>query len=217
MWQRTSLYRTAAPQGPGRSPVRRIRAWWHDSRSRVVAQVPAPVVREPESSWWQTQEDLDTAASAGPTTTVAVFRDRDADTDAVVGRLAELAVADELLVVYGSTSSAHPKSDAVITGLRGRLPRHDVVALRVGHHSADTHRHAAVIGQFMDAGSLPVVVTASAVLQDVTAQISSYVGADRVLRVFRTTSGADLHLVWRRRPQPAFNRRPRQRATCTPM
>ncbi|ROP33743.1 hypothetical protein EDD30_6779 [Couchioplanes caeruleus] len=205
MWQRTSLRR---------SPVRRIREWWHESRSLVEPPAPAQVVREPETAWWRTQEELD-AAHPGPTTTVAVLRDADADADAVVARLAELAVADELLVVYGSQSGAHPEHNPVITGLRGRLPRHDVVAVRVGHHRADTHRHAAVLEEFMDAGSLPVVVTASAALQDVTAQISSYVRADRVLRVFRTTSGAGLYQVWRRRPKPSLACRSGRRAMRT--
>jgi len=170
--------------------------------------MPPLVIREPEASWWETQAEFGEPAATppgGPTTTVAVLREREAESDAVVARLAELAVADELLVVFGSASSAQPGQHAVIAGLRGRLPRHDVVAVHVGRRGADMSRHAAVLERFLDDGSLPVVVTASAAMHDVTAAISSYVRADRVLRVFRTATGAELCQVWRRHPEPSVN------------
>ncbi|MET8147078.1 hypothetical protein ACIBSW_12470 [Actinoplanes sp. NPDC049668] len=161
------------------------------------------VVREPEAAWWRVQADLDGWASGGATTTVAVLEDRDAADDSVLASLARLAVADELLVVFGVAAGAYPAQHHMITGLRGRLPRHDVVAMHVRHRGAASHWQAA-LDLFLDAGRLPVVVTAAAVLQDVTAEISSYVRADRVLRVFGTGTGADLYQVWRR-PEPSVN------------
>jgi len=161
------------------------------------------VVREPEASWWRAQAELDQVTPAGPTTTVAILHERDAGTDAAVARLAELAVADELLVVIGTTSGARPDQHAMITGLRNRLPRHDVVPVHVGHRGAGW-RWQVTLDHFLEAGRLPVVVTASAFLQEVTAEVSSYVRADRVLRVFGTTTRAELHQVWRR-AEPSVN------------
>jgi hypothetical protein len=63
----------------------------------------------------------------------------------------------------------------------------------------------AALDRFLDTGNLPVVVTAPNAVADVGAEISSYVRADRVLRLFRTTTGADLYQVWHRRPEPALN------------
>jgi hypothetical protein len=141
--------------------------------------------------------------------TIAVLRDQEAESDAVVARLAALAAVDELLVIFGSTSCPQHGQHAVISGLRSHLPRHDVVAVHVGNHlghrGADMRQHAAALDRLMDGGSLPVVVTAPAAMYDVTAKISSYVRADRVLRVFRTTAGADLFQVWRRQPEPTAN------------
>ena len=169
--------------------------------------MPPLVIREPEASWWETQAELNEPAVTPPdcpTMTVAVLKEREAETDAVVARLAELAVADELLVVFGSASNPRP-GQAMIAGLRGHLPRHHVVAVHVRHRGADVRRYAAALERFLDAGSLPVVLTASADMHDVAAEISSYVRADRVLRVFRTTTGADLYQLWRRQPEPSFN------------
>ena len=170
--------------------------------------MPPLVIREPESSWWETQDELDAPAappSSGPTMTVAVLHEREARTDAVVARLAELATADELLVIFGSASAGEPGYQSVIAGLRGHLPRHHVVAVHVRDRGAEMDRHAAALEKFLDAGSLPVAVTASTSVPDVTARISSYVRADRVLRVFSTTDGADLYQVWRRQPEPSIN------------
>jgi hypothetical protein len=190
---------TVAHGGPG---TRRFAAW-RQSHFRTAA---APVVvREPEAGWWRTQADLDVSVRGDATTTVAVLRDHDAGTDAVVARLAELAVHDELLVVCGSAFCARPGHDAVVARLRGRLPRHDVVALQVGGPGMETRRQAVTLERALDAGSVPVVVTALGALHDVTAEISSLVRADRVLRVFGTASGAGLYQVWRRQPEPSVN------------
>jgi hypothetical protein len=198
IWQGMSTRRP-----PGAPATRRFAAWRPQAPCRTAA--PAPVIREPEAGWWRAQTDLDEERRGDATTTVAVLRDHDGGTDAVVARLAELAVDDELLVVCGSGSSARPGQDAVITRLRGRLPRHDVVALQVGGPGMETRRQAVTLERALDAGSVPVVVTASGVLHAVTAEISSLVRADRVLRVFGTATGAGLCQVWRRHPEPSVN------------
>lgn len=228
IWQRIRTRRASALRGHGRLNDGHFGAWQHEGRTagqvgawrnakRVrawrpyprcqPAQMPPLVIREPESSWWETQAKFGEleATPEGPTTTIAVLREREAESDAVVERLAELASADELLVVFGSASSVQPGEHAVISGLRGRLPRHDVVAVDVGREEADVTGQVAAIERFLEAGTLPVVVTAPAVVHDVTAAISSYVRADRVLRVFHTPIGAELHQVWRREPEPSIN------------
>ena len=98
--------------------------------------------------------------SGGPTMTVAVLHEQEGRTDAVVARLAELATADELVVILGSASAGESGYHAVIAGLRGRLPRHHVVAVHVPERGAQMDRHAASLERFLDAGSLPVAVTA---------------------------------------------------------
>jgi hypothetical protein len=119
--------------------------------------------------------------------------------DAVVSHLAALALRDELLVVHGSPDRGMPGHDVVVLGLRDQLPRHDVVALYVeyddGGLGAGT---AALLEHLLENGSLPVVSTSEAAVADVAAQISSCLRADRVLRVSGTSSGTDLHQVWRR-------------------
>jgi hypothetical protein len=187
--------RPAAPQGG--SATRRFAAWRRQAEGRTAA-APAVVIREPEAAWWRAQTELDEEHRGGATTTVAVLGGQDAGGDAVVARLAELAVHDELLVVCGSASGARPAHDTVVNRLRGRLPGHDVVALQVGGPGMETRRQAVTLERALDAGSLPVVVTALGVLHDVTAEISSLVRADRVLRVFGTATGAGLYQVWRR-------------------
>ena len=202
IWQVISTRRPpAAPlDGPA---VRRFAAWLPQMPCRTPA-APAVVIREPEAGWWRAQADLDEGRRADATTTVAVLRDHDAGTDAVVARLAELAVDDELLVVCGSAHRARPGED-VVARLRGRLPRRDVVALHVGRPGAETRRQAATLEQALDAGSVPFVVTALTALHDVSAEVSSLVRADRVLRVFGTATGAGLYQVWRRPPELSVN------------
>jgi len=196
IWQRIPARRVAALPGDA-GPVTRHVPMMRQAQRSESGCVPRMVVREPEASWWQVQAELDQVAPAGPTTTVAMLHERDAGTDAAVDRLAELAVADELLVVFGSASRARPDPYSMITGLRDRLPRHDVVPVHVRHRGAGWRWHA-TLDRFLETGRLPVVVTASAFLQEITAEVSSYVRADRVLRVFGTTTRAELHQVWRR-------------------
>src|SRR5947207_7471726 len=67
----------------------------------------------------------------------------------IVARLAELAASDELVVVYGSDEPQLPRLDAnvLLVGLRDRLPRHSVVALRVGRETGG--RLAGLFGEFV--------------------------------------------------------------------
>jgi hypothetical protein len=178
--------------------------------------VSSPVViREPESAWWNAEaEPVEPAPGAGrpddAAVTVAVVGEAETgwNTDAVVSRLAELAVNDELLVVYGSGTRLHPGPGhrAVMAGLRGRLPRHHVIALHVRHCDSGLRPDAvAALENLLENGSLPVVITSAAAMHDVTAEVSSYLRADRVMRASCTVSGADLHQVWRRYPVPSTN------------
>jgi len=153
------------------------------------------VVREPESAWWEQNGDDE----AGVTVAVVGETDTRWGTDAVVSRLAELAVEDELLVVYGSGSRARSGHSDVLAGLRGSLPRHHVVALHVDDDRGEAlWQQAATLEEFLEDGSLPVVVTPASVVSDVTAGISSYLRADRVLRMSSSTTGAGVYQVWRR-------------------
>jgi hypothetical protein len=146
-------------------------------------------VREPEQSWWDAQDRNDEAGES--TVTVAAVHDLDAGHAAVAVRLAELAVDDELLVVFGAERGVE-KHRAMLAGLRTRLPRHDVVAVAV---APDLGRR---LGRLLDAGSLPVVLTEADAMRDLTAELACAVRADRVVRIFRTPAGADLYPVWRR-------------------
>ncbi|MEV6846320.1 hypothetical protein [Actinoplanes sp. NPDC051411] len=142
---------------------------------------------EPEQSWWDAPDRNDEAR--GPT--VAAVRELDAGHAAVAIRLAEVAVDDELLVVFGAERGAG-KHRAMLAGLRTRLPRHDVVAVAA---RPDLARR---LGFLLDAGSVPVVLTEVGAMRDLTAELACVVRADRVVRVFRTPGGADLYPVWKR-------------------
>lgn len=178
------------------------------------------VIREPESAWWDAQpEPIEPvavplrAAATEPgdvAVTVAVVGEAETgwNTDAVVSRLAELAINDELLVVYGSGSRHRPGPGhrAVMAGLRGRLPRHHVIALHVRHSELGLRPDAvAALESLLENGSLPVIITSAAAMHDITAEVSSYLRADRVMRASCTVTGADLYQVWRRRPVPSAN------------
>jgi MFS transporter, NNP family, nitrate/nitrite transporter len=120
---------------------------------------------------------------------------------AVVAQLADLATSDELVVVYGSDAPARPRSDAnvLVAGLRDRLPRHRVIALRVGSEPGALSRNAALFGEFVESGAVAVAVTPAVESRGVAAQLSSYLRADRVLAVsYSPAAGADLHKVWDR-------------------
>jgi MFS family permease len=121
---------------------------------------------------------------------------------AVVGRLAELAMSDELIVVYGADESPRPRrtSNVLLDGLRYRLPRHQVVAVPVAAGGSALGL-AAPIGEFVEAGTVPIAVTPTADARGVAAEVCSYLRADRLLMVHYTPAvGAGLDEVWRRGP-----------------
>jgi len=133
--------------------------------------------------------------------TVAVVGESDTRWGAVpiVARLAELAASDELVVVYGSDEPQLPRLDAnvLLVGLRDRLPRHSVVALRVGRETGG--RLAGLFGEFVEAGAVAIAVAHNADVRGVAAELSSYLHADRVLTVSYTREvGARVDEVWNR-------------------
>ena len=134
-----------------------------------------------------------------PTTmTVAVLGESDTrwGAAAVVTRLAELATSDELVVVYGSDERPRPwlSAQALAAGLRDRLPRHSVVAVRVARHPPALGRDALLLGEYIEAGTLAIAVTPAVDVRSVAADLSLYLQADRLLTVSYTPAdGAGLH------------------------
>ena len=135
--------------------------------------------------------------AASPTAmTVAVVGDSDTRWGAAAV-VADLATHGELVVVYGSDAPTRPGRDRIVllTGLRERLPRHQVVALRV-----QTGSDTALISDFVDSGAVTVAVTPTVHVGDVAARLSTHLRADRVLRVtYSLADGADVYPVWDRR------------------
>jgi hypothetical protein len=114
---------------------------------------------------------------------------------AVVARLAELATSDELVVVYGSDQPVRPplSNHLLVAGLRNRLPRHSVVAVRVNPHAPALGKRAALFAEFVDAGAVAIAVTHTAKRLLIAAELSDYLRADRVLTVsFTLAQGAQL-------------------------
>jgi NNP family nitrate/nitrite transporter-like MFS transporter len=122
---------------------------------------------------------------------------------AVVARLAELAASDELVVVYGSDEPSQPRlsTNVLVTGLRDRLPRHGVVGIRATFYTGALRRLASIVGEFVETGTVAVAVAPPADLPSVATELSSYLGADRVVKMSYTLAdGADLQEVWSRNP-----------------
>jgi hypothetical protein len=120
---------------------------------------------------------------------------------ALVARLAELAVSDELIVVYGSDEPLHHRRHAhvLVAGLRNRLPRYRIVAVRTVPRSGTIGHVTAVLGELVETGAVTIAVTPTAQLPAVTAELSHSLRADRVLRLSYTlASGAGLQEVWSR-------------------
>ena len=134
-----------------------------------------------------------------PTTmTVAVLGEADTrlGAAAVVARLAELATSDELVVVYGADDRPRPWLSAqdLAAGLRDRLPRHSVVAVRIADHPEALGRDVLLLGEYVEAGTLAIAATPTVALRSVAIDLSRYLQADRMLRVSYTPAeGADLH------------------------
>jgi NNP family nitrate/nitrite transporter-like MFS transporter len=136
-----------------------------------------------------------------PTTmTVAVLGESDTrlGAAAVVARLAELAASDELVVVYGADERTRPRlsAQALADGIRDRLPRHSVVAVRIAQQPGALGRDALLLGEYVEAGTLAIAVAPTADLRGVAADLRTYLQADRVVMVSYTTAeGAELHQV----------------------
>ncbi|MEU4422564.1 hypothetical protein AB0F81_18190 [Actinoplanes sp. NPDC024001] len=193
IWQRFSAHRKLVAANGGRWASWRVPA---ARNTRTATGLAAPMIREPEAGWWH------------DSVTVAVIRAHEIrdDSGSAVARLAVLAEddEDELLVVVGA-SAMRADHRSVITGLRDRLPGHRVVEVPVWHGEDGFRSGAAVAERLLADRALPVVVTPGTLLHTISAQISSYLRADRVLRVLRTASGAELYEVWSRRPEAALN------------
>jgi hypothetical protein len=136
-------------------------------------------------------------------TTIAVVDDpvTPRRAEAVVARLAGLAVRDELVVVYGCDDDRPQRGlHAIMGGLRARLPRHKIVAVHVESTGNLPDQEAATVRDLLEEGSLPVVVSRSGAVRDLAAEIAGVVDADRVLGVVHTiTGGATIRCVWDRR------------------
>jgi hypothetical protein len=211
----TLLWPVAAAKSPHVFRVLGRRAW----RRLVMAFAPRAAQRRsrvrPPAERPQVGREPSQSLPRIPTTamTVAIVDGWEARWDAttVVDRLAHLAVNDELVVVCGSNDHRPgPHAPLLTAGLRQRLPRHDVVALHIAAHTAahtgEARRDAAVVEEFLEIGSLPIVVTPTATVHEVATRLARHLNADRVLRVSCTTGGADVFHVW---PGPAsFDTKP---------
>lgn len=107
------------------------------------------------------------------------------DAAAMITRLARLAVNDELVVVFGSAvPGSGMNADAVLAGLRDCLPRHDLVAIHL-RPSPDlmAWRDGTMLGELMESGAVPMVITSAAAAPGVAAKLSALLHADRILTV----------------------------------
>ncbi|XVU22675.1 hypothetical protein ACQPZJ_36185 [Actinoplanes sp. CA-054009] len=158
-------------------------------------QLVETTVREPESGWWSALTDSEPPLAWVGSVTVAVVGEAETrwGTGAVVARLAELAATDELVIVYGAQHWPGPGPRSVVTGLRGHLPRHDVVAVPMSGY-----RGSAALAPLVEGGSLPVVIAPGPLVHDVTAELASGLRADRVVRFRRTVDGVETDQVWSR-------------------
>ena len=96
---------------------------------------------------------------------------------------------------------ARLSTNALVAGLRDRLPRHSVVALRAAAHTAGLDQLATSLDELLDSGTVAIAVTSSADIHEVAAHLASHLKADRILAVVYTPlRGAAAHEVWRREP-----------------
>jgi hypothetical protein len=147
----------------------------------------------PQSGWM----DLEPRSEAALTVVVVGGLENRRAAAVAVARIAKLAVEDELLVVCGSNRRWPGLIvNLMVGGLRDHLPRHDVVALHVTPRVGTHARELALVEDFLEIGSLPIVVTPTVAVNDVADEFAGRLGADRVLSVSCTTSGTDLHHVW---------------------
>jgi len=183
-----------------RSPARSRRLPFRWAPWPQVTRKQPMTIREPESGWW---EHMESERSAGdfPSVTVAVLGESETrwGVGAVVARLADLAINDELLIVYGTERRFRPGDCPVVSRLREQLPRHHVIAVPIARYRRTLGlQDAALVDHFLENGSLPVVVTPAPAVHDVAAELASRLRADRVVRVSWTLDGVDVCQVWHR-------------------
>lgn len=142
------------------------------------------------------------ATSTAMTIVLADESEAEQNSTALLTRLAELAVDDEVLVVYGASEASPTRgTECLVVGLRDRLPRYDIVALYMPLDAGSLSGNWAMVEQLMEIGNLPVVVTTSDVAVDVATELAAYLCADRVLTASCTS--ADAYLL----PAPYRRRR----------
>ena len=180
---------------PARSGLRAFR--WAPCPSSTRAR-PSNV-REPEAGWWRAQPEPARPLEYAPALTVVVLGEPETrwGIGAVVSRVADLAVGDELLVVYESEQLHDPGKCPVVSRLRDYLPRHHVIAVPIAREHVYP-QDAGLVEYFLENGSLPVVVTPPSVGHEIAAELTSLLQADRVVRVARTIDGVDVCQVWTR-------------------
>ena len=202
LWPVDAARSPGAFRAVGRRAARRIVAAFAPRAAQRRARLGRPIERpraehRPEPARSQYQPGV-----TGTALTIVTVDHWDVrwDATAVVSRLAELAVNDELVVVFGSNERrTGPHAPIVTAGLRDRLPRHDVVALHVAAaHPNPLRRGAALLGELLEIGSLPIVVTPVEVVGEVAERLAGHLGADRILTVSCAAGGADLYQVWPR-------------------
>jgi len=127
--------------------------------------------------------DLDTPPDDGTSAiTIAMVGESQAKsfTAQLVACLAELAMTDELIVVYGSDQ---PGTSPVVAALRERLPRFKVVPLYVARPNGSYLCDAAVVDGLLDDGSLPIILAPAVTAPTVAVELYRHLGADRMLEL----------------------------------
>jgi MFS transporter, NNP family, nitrate/nitrite transporter len=160
----------------------------HGLRIGLGLAVPAPPQRTPTAMTVAVVDEADTRWGAA----------------ALVARLADLAARDELVVVYGTDlPPAERTGNALVVGLRDRLPRYRIVPISLLPHSDGLSADAALVGDLVESGAVAIAVTPHEELAGITARLSTYLHADRILKAsYSLAEGADLHPVWDRPPTP---------------
>lgn len=173
-----------------------------------VSLIDREPVPDPDLSGSPRPDDSPTALTIAM---VGDARNRSDATDVVL-RLAELAVTDELLVVYGLDGRESMAGvRGVVAGLRSLLPRHAVVAIHVTQHNGSLHKDANVLDDLLDGGNTAIATTPAAMMPAVAAELCDRLQADRVLLMSHAPAhGIALHEIWRRRK--AIGRSVRQAA-----
>ena len=88
-----------------------------------------------------------------------------------------------------------------MVGLRDRLPRYRIVPISLQPHADGLGADAALVDDLVEGGAVTVAVTPHEGLADTTAQLSTYLHADRVLKAsYSLAQGAHLQHIWDRRP-----------------